>query len=74
MFNTHKERNEFLYFKLGFTLCKADQPLQGMELQEKLHKKIKAYRKSLYNEPKVYRCLLILDLEPFRLYLKGNHL
>ena len=23
------------YKKLGFTQCKADQPLQGMELQEK---------------------------------------
>ena len=25
----------FLFFKLGFTQCKAEQPLQGMELQEK---------------------------------------
>ena len=25
----------FLFFKLAFTPCKADQPLQGMELQEK---------------------------------------
>ena len=24
-----------LFFKLGFTPCKAEQPLQGMELQEK---------------------------------------
>ena len=23
------------FFKLGFTPCKAEQPLQGMELQEK---------------------------------------
>ena len=38
------------FFQLGFTpWCKAEQPLQGMELQEKeahTHK-IKAYRKSL---------------------------
>ena len=34
IFNTPKERNEF-FLKLGFTQCKADQPLQGMELQEK---------------------------------------
>ena len=27
------------FFKLGFTPCKAEQPLQGMELQEKKHKK-----------------------------------
>ena len=25
----------FLFFLLGFTPCKAEQPLQGMELQEK---------------------------------------
>ena len=24
-----------IYFKLGFTPCKAEKPLQGMELQEK---------------------------------------
>ena len=27
--------NLFIFFKLGFTPCKAEQPLQGMELQEK---------------------------------------
>ena len=26
-------------FKLGFTPCNAEQPLRGMELQEKKHKK-----------------------------------
>ena len=25
----------FLFFKLGFTPCKAEQPVRGMELQEK---------------------------------------
>ena len=25
----------YYYFKLGFTTCKAEQPLQGMEWQEK---------------------------------------
>ena len=25
----------FLFFKLGFTPCMAEQPLQGMELQKK---------------------------------------
>ena len=29
----------FLFFLLGFTSCKFEQPLQGMELQEKNHKK-----------------------------------
>ena len=32
---------------------------------KKKHKKIKAYRKSLYKELTVNRCLLILDLKPF---------
>ena len=26
---------EIFFFKLGFTPCKAEQPLRGMELQEK---------------------------------------
>ena len=29
------QRNFFIFFKLGVTPCKAEQPLQGMELQEK---------------------------------------
>ena len=35
--------------------------------KKKKHKKIKAYRKSLQKEPTVNRCLLILDLQPFKL-------
>ena len=31
--------NFFFFLKLGFTPCKAEQPLRGMELQEKKHKK-----------------------------------
>ena len=37
-----------------------------MELKKKKLKKIKAYRSSLEKEPTVNRCLLILDLKPFR--------
>ena len=29
--------------------------------------------KSLYKEPAVNKCLLILDLKPFKLEVKGNH-
>ena len=47
--------------KKGFNPCKAEQPLQGMESQEKKHKNIKAYTKSFYKEAKVNRCMLILD-------------
>ena len=35
------------FLNLGLTPYKAEQPLQGMELQEKEHKKTKAYRKSV---------------------------
>ena len=34
--------------------------------KKKKHEKIKAYKKSLYKELAVNRCLLILDLKPFR--------
>ena len=31
--------NQAFFFKLAYTPCKAEQPLRGMELQEKQHKK-----------------------------------
>ena len=37
----------YFFFKLGFTPCKVEQPLQDILLQEKEAQKIKAYRKSL---------------------------
>ena len=40
--------------------------------KKKKHKKIKEYRKSLYKEPTVNNCLLILDVKPFRLKVKGK--
>ena len=41
--------------------------------KKKKHKNIKAYLKSLWKEPTVNKCLLILDLNPFRLYVKRKH-
>ena len=41
--------------------------------KKKKQKMIKAYRKSLCKEPTVNRYLLILDLKPFRLQVKGKH-
>ena len=35
-----------VFFKLGFTPWKAEQPLQGMELQEKEEEKVKSIYKS----------------------------
>ena len=40
---------------------------------KKKHKKIRGYSKSLQKDPTVNRCLLILDLKPFRLWVKGKH-
>ena len=37
-----------------------------------MHKKIKAYRKSVYKETTVKRGMLILDLKPFRSKVKGK--
>ena len=37
---------------------------KGWSYKKKEHKKIKVNRKSLYKEPTVNRCLLILDLKP----------
>ena len=58
-----------LFFQLGFTPCKAEEPLRGMELQEKKHKKNKTtgyISVSVLKELTVKRCLLILDLKPLR--------
>ena len=33
--NTKATQKTLIFFKLGFTLCKAEQPLQYMELQGK---------------------------------------
>ena len=53
---------------MKFTPSKAEQSLQGMELQQnEAHKKIKAHRKSFQKERTVNNCLLIPDLKPFRL-------
>ena len=55
----------YFFFYLGFTLCKLEQPLPDMELQEK-EKVKKAYRKSVQKKPTVKRSLLILELKPIR--------
>ena len=35
LLNTQFEWKAVFFYNLGFTPCKAEQPLQGMELQEK---------------------------------------
>ena len=41
--------NGFFFFKLEFIPCNAEQPLQGMELQEKETQKDKAHRNLFRN-------------------------
>ena len=46
--NTLLKKIDFFFFKLGFTPCKAKQPIRDMELQERKHeRKITRYRKSV---------------------------
>ena len=46
--------------------AKPNSHYKAWSYKKKEHRKIKAYRKSLYNGPTVNRCLLILDLKPLR--------
>ena len=74
----YKHNDCFLKTKPTFTTCKLNfrklqclwgmelQGIQGMELQEKKHKKNTGYRKFVSKEPTFKRCLLILDLKPLR--------
>ena len=48
-------------------------PLVTWSYKKKKHKKITAYRKSVYKEPTVKRCLLILDSKPLRSKVKRKH-
>ena len=63
----------FNIFKSGFTPRTAEQPLRDRVTRKKNNKKIKAYGKSVKKEPAVKKCLLILDLNPFRSYVKAKH-
>ena len=46
----HKNVCSIFFFKFGFTPCKTEQPLPGMQLQEKEAQKVKVYRKSVKKE------------------------
>ena len=64
----------FIYFWLGLTTsCKVEQPLQGMQLNEKKKKRIKRFRKAIQKEPKEKICLLTLELKSFRSYVKRKY-
>ena len=46
---------------------------EAWSYKKKKHIKIKTYRKSVWKEPTVKRCLLILDLKPLKSLVKGKH-
>ena len=58
---------------MGFNTCKAEQPLKGMELQEKEAQKDHSIQDICLEKRTVKRCLLILDLKPLRSYVEGKH-
>ena len=52
---------------------KAEQPLQGMGLQEKEAQKDKSIQEIALKEPTVNTCLSTLYLKPFRSQVKGKY-
>ena len=57
---------KFAFFNWDSLHTRLSSHIEAWSYKKKKHKKIKAYRKSVWKEPKVKRCLLILDLKPFR--------
>ena len=58
-------RPRSIYVVSTFFLIGIHSHSKAWSYKKKKHEKIKAYRKSLQKEPKINRCLLILDLKPF---------
>ena len=46
---------------------------EAWSYKKKKFKKITAYRKYVQGEPAIKKCLVILDLKPFRSQVKGKH-
>ena len=74
-FNRSKKKNNnfaimtaspiFFFFNWNSFHARLNSYYKAWSYKKKKHK-IKAYRKSVQKEPTVKRCLLILDLKPFR--------
>ena len=65
--------NLMIFFNWDWLHARLNCHYKAWSYKKKKHKKITTYRKSLYKEPAVNRCLLFLDLKPLRLYVKGKH-
>ena len=58
----------FIYFfNWDSLLARLDSHYEAWSYKKKNHKKITAYKISVYKEPAVKRCLLILDLKPLKI-------
>ena len=57
----------FFFFEWDLLHARLNCHSKAWTYKKTKHKKIQAYRKYLYKEPTVNRCLLILDLKPFKL-------
>ena len=62
-----------IFFNWNSLHAQLNSHYKAWNYKKKKHKKSKAYRKFLYKEPTVTRCLLILEVKPFRLQVKGKH-
>ena len=70
---TARNLGQKLVFLMSFTPYRTEQPLQDMELQEKEEDNAEnRIGKLIKWSPKI-KCLLILDVKPFRSQVKGMH-
>ena len=58
-------RNIYI-FNFDLLHARLNSHYKAWSYKKKKHKKIKGYRKFPWKEPTVNRCLLTLDLKPFR--------
>ena len=63
----------FFFFNWDSLHARLNSHYKAWSYKKKKYKKIKAHRKSVYKEPTVKRCLLILDLKLFRSQVKGKY-
>ena len=66
MSSTQSKNTQDIFFKLEITHARLNRHYEAWSYKKKMHKKIRAQRKSVLKEPTVKRCLSILDLKPLR--------
>ena len=61
------DKNEKLFFcNWDLLHARLNSHYEAWSYKKKKYRKIKTYRKYILKEPTVKRCVLILDLKPFR--------